>query len=134
VAAVQAQRAAQRRAGDNLERSFSLTSRKDGTFGYKLRLEPGTERSVPIAYTSTGGGHLHTVGGGDTLSRGGDVTSYFNKGDVDFALEAFDKFKARGDDVSRIVTILGAENGKVIAWRGRNLKGKGTVIGVDTCD
>jgi len=137
LAAVQAQRQAQRAArngrGDNLERSFSLTGSAAQGYGYSLRLAPGTERTVPIPITAVGGGHLHTIGGGNTLSRASDMSDRFNKGDVDDISRGLDQLSARGVDVSRVTTILGAENGTVFAWRGRNLARPGRKIGPDQC-
>jgi RHS repeat-associated protein len=137
LAAVQAQRQAQQAArngrGDNRERSFSLTGSAAGGYGYWLNPTPGSVDSVPIPYTRIGGGHLHTIGGGDTLSRSTDMSDRFNRGDVDFISSAFDKLERRGVDVNQIVTILGGENGTVYAWHGRNVSGPGKPIGPDKC-
>ena len=40
----------------------------------------------------------------------------------------------RGGDARNFVTILGAENGSVYAWIGRNLTGEGTLLGSDRCE
>ena len=136
LAATQAQRQAQRNAnggkGDNLERSFSLWSSAGG-FTYSLRAEPGTDREVPILLSTIGGGHLHTAGGGNTLSSHSNVSDPFIRGDIDYALAGLTALANQGYDVSHTLIALGAENGTVYAWYGRNLHGKGKPIGPDTC-
>jgi RHS repeat-associated protein len=91
LAAVQAQREAQQAAnegkGDDLERSFGLTGGAEG-FGYQLNLTPGTEGEVPLPVTRVGGEHLHTDGGGSTLSRSSDVPVLGHTGDVERILTA----------------------------------------------
>lgn len=42
-------------------------------------------------------------------------------------------FESRHIDVSGHITVLGAENGDVLVWRGRNLGGDGRRIGPDRC-
>jgi hypothetical protein len=130
--AVQFLREAQRKAGDNNERSFSIFAVSGGfTFG-NIRVGSPGNVNITVSY-SGGGGHLHTIGGGNTLSRGSDLSRPGYRADVERIRSAMDQFGRAGHDVSRIITILGAENGQVRAWYGRNLSGRGRVIGTDGC-
>lgn len=85
--------------------------------------------------SSIGAGHTHTIGGGSTLSRSSDIgrMKLGYRGDVENMKTLLDGLEKLGADVSNFLTVLGAENGDVLAWRGPALKGEGKKIGNDKC-
>lgn len=137
VRAARAQQGAARGGrGDNNERSFGLTPLPGNRWTF-TPFTVGTERSIPITVGLSygGGGHVHTVGGGNTLSRSSDLgpRSGF-RGDVEQFGDAMRYLNRNGRATDDFLTVLGAENGNVLAWTGRNLTGTGRVLGTDKCE
>jgi RHS repeat-associated protein len=136
LAAAQAARAEQAAARDQNERGFSLNRRADGSYGFQ-GFVVGTRTTVNFPMTATGGGHMHTAAGGNTLSRASDLgrlaIGHTGDGDVENILAGLDRLEARGNDVSGTLSILGADNHDVLAWRGRSVSGPGERIGSDRC-
>jgi hypothetical protein len=97
--------------------------------GFRLEKKgPGTV-VIGAAPGATGAGHLHTIGGGDTLSRGSDLERFSGfEGDVERMRDLMSRLADAGDDVSNFMTVLGTESGDVLAWYGKNLDGEGKKI------
>jgi len=127
--AVRWERAQQKAARDNNERSFGIIPHPNGGFTF-YHGRVGTPDDVPIVVkrTAVGAGHLHTEGGGDTLSR------------AERAIDPWRDIERISDMLGQLghpedfVTILGGENGRVYAWIGENLTAEGEDIGSDQCE
>ncbi len=135
LGAVRHLRAEQRKARDNNERSFIIAPLPSGHWTFRP-FAVGDELNVPIgAFSNSGGaGHLHTRGGGDTLSRTSDLPPRSGfLGDVEQIGNLLDDLETQGGDVRNFVSILGGESGNVYAWTGRNLRGPGQLIGRHRC-
>lgn len=135
VAGVQAARHRQRQGNDQRERSFRLTPRANGAWGYRGFILGSRDR-VRIPVNRHGAGHTHTAGGGNTLSRtsdmGGVELGYV--GDVEAIEGALLDLQQDGIDVRGTLTVLGTADGDVLVWRGRNLSGPGERVGSDQCE
>ena len=103
------ERAQQNAARDNNERSFGIVPLTSGgsTF-YHGFMGDETEVDIPIRPGATGAGHLHTVGGGNRLSR--RLDRYDKKRDYEQFMDVAKKNKD-------FMTVLVGENGCVhMVW------------------
>lgn len=131
LAGAQDVRAQQNAAKDNNERSWGVIPTQTSTFTfYRGLIGTFEDVNIPIRGTAIGGGHSHTAGGGDTLSRSLD-SRYDRPRDYENIMAGL---REMGTDRAKdFLTILAGESGRVLTWTGKNLNGDGKDIGPDTC-